>query len=288
MGDKTEYSNEKAEHTYKHDWFYQVTLNVLNDAFDSRIESITAEPVTVNISSNIQNLLIETSLIKQEQEGALYHISSPAFSTDGSLKFKWKINNELVHEGENASSFQYTFPKYGTTYSISLEVTHIKTGEVKSASPVAVTTTLPSAKLYPPQSVMLNEEVQFNGEVKDMNTDQNFSSILKNPVYELEVLQGNSTDAHSKNNSLIFKKVFDTAGPRVIKLKVTAENLEAPIYSDPVTIYVNEFVVSCEFTSDDITGTENRFLVKATCDLKNEDSSYVYTVSYWENLLKEI
>ena len=59
MGDKTEYSNEKAEHTYKHDWLYQVTLNVLNDAFDSRIESITAEPVTVNISSNIQNLLIE-------------------------------------------------------------------------------------------------------------------------------------------------------------------------------------------------------------------------------------
>lgn len=145
---------------------------------------------------------------------------------------------------------------------------------------MAVTTTLPSAKLYPPQSVMLNEEVQFNGEVKDMNTDQDFSSILKNPVYELEGLQGNSTDAHSKNNSLIFKKVFDTAGPRVIKLKVTAENLEAPIYSDPVTIYVNEFVVSCEFTSDDITGTENRFLVKATCDLKNEDSSYVYTVSY--------
>lgn len=286
VGDSTEYSTEQVYHTYKADGLYQITLNVLSDKFDSSIESVKAEPVLVNVSSSIDNLIIESTLINQEQSGETYSFSSPARATEGRLYFIWKVNNQIVEEGEGLSAIQYKFDKYGVDNSVSLEVRHINTGKVSAADPLFIKTTLPQAKLYPPQTVMKNMNAEFTGEVIDKNTDKDFIPVLLNPVYELEIKEDTTAAAFSaKSEQLLLNHIFTTTGAKIVKLKVTADNIAEPIYSEPVTVYVNDIVVDCNFTSDEI----NRFIVTAVCSLSdNTNPAYQYRLSYRQEVDGEI
>lgn len=285
VGDSTEYSTEQVYHTYKADGLYQVTLNVLSDKFDSSIESVKAEPVLVNISSSIDNLIIESTLISQEQSGETYSFSSPARATEGKLYFIWKVNNQIVGEGEGLSAIQYKFDKYGVDNSVSLEVKHMNTGKVSAADPLFIKTTMPQAKLYPPQTVMKNMEAEFTREVIDKNTEKDFIPLLLNPKYELEIKEDTAAAAAFSEKSELFKHTFTTTGAKILKLKVTADNIAEPIYSEPVTVYVNDIVVNCDFTSDET----NRFIVTAVCSLSdNTNPAYQYRLSYRQEVDGEI
>ncbi|MDY5051975.1 MAG: PKD domain-containing protein [Candidatus Mucispirillum faecigallinarum] len=284
-GDNNEYSGEQVYHTYNDDGLYQVTLNVLNDKFASTIESVQAEPLLVNVSSSINNLFIEQALISQEQSGETYSFSSPAQATEGNLYFIWKINNDIVSEGENISSIQYKFPKYGVDNSVSLEVRHMNTGKVSAADPLLIKTTVPNVVLYPPQSVLKNIPENFIGEITDKNTSRDFSSILLNPVYELEIKVNDSKEILSAlSRQVSLSHTFTETGTKVVKLKVTADNLAEPLYSEPVTVSVNDVVIKCDFVSDET----DKFIVNAECAPSDTNASYQYRLSYRQEVDGEI
>lgn len=286
VGDGTEYSTESVSHTYKDSGLFEVNLDVISDKFSSSIESIKAEPVVVQISGNIRNLVINSNIIKQEQSGETYSFSSPVYTTSGKLYYTWKIDNQIVQQGEDIPSIQYKFAKYGEDHSISLEVTHLNTGEKGAAEPIAIKTSTPWVKLYPPQSVIKGINVTFTGEVKDRNTDIDFTPILLNPKYELEITDsGVSAYAASLQNSINFNHTFNTTGTKTVKLKVTADNLVNPEYSDPVSIQVNELVITCDFTPGDV----NKFSVTAQCRLEGStDATLQYHLFYRPEIDGEI
>lgn len=286
VGDTTEYSTENVSHTYSEPGLYEVNLNVISDKFSSSIESIKAEPVVVQISSNIRNLVIDANIIKQEQSGETYSFSSPVYTTAGKLYYIWKINNQIVQEGEDLASIQYKFEKYGEDNSVSLEVIHLSTGEKGAAEPIAVKTSTPWVKLYPPQSVIKGINYTFTGEVKDRNTDIDFTPILLNPKYELDIVD--SIAGYSlleEKSSITLNHTFNTTGTKTVKLKVTADNLVAPVYSDPVSIQVNEVVVTCDFTPGEV----NKFSVEASCKLEGStDTTLQYHLFYRQEIDGEI
>lgn len=284
-GDDTEYSTEQVFHTYKSTGLYEVNLNVISDKFSSSIESIKAEPKMVQIGDNIKNLVINYNIIKQEQSGETYSFSTPAYTTSGKLYYIWKINNQIVKQGEDLSSIQYKFEKYGEDNSISLDVVHINTGEKASAEPISLKTTLPWVKLYPPQSVIKGISASFTGEVKDRNTDADFTPVLLNPKYELEIIENTTAYSILPKSSITLSHTFDTTGTKTVTLKVSADNLVSEIYSEPVSIQVNEVVVQCDFTSGDV----NKFSVNAKCSLsQTDDTSLQYHLFYREEIGGEI
>lgn len=284
-GDDTEYSTEQVFHTYKSAGLYEVNLNVISDKFSSSIESIKAEPVTVQISDNIKNLVINYNIVKQEQSGETYSFSTPAYTTTGKLYYIWKINNKIIKQGEDLSSIQYKFEKYGEENSISLEVEHIAAKEKASAEPLLLKTTTPFVKLYPPQAVIKDIKASFSGEVKDINTDTDFTPVLLNPKYELEVAENTAVYSLSPKESISLDYTFNTTGTKTVTLKVTADNLLEPVYSAPVSVQVNEVVVTCDFTAGDV----NKFSVTAKCSLsKTDDTLLQYHLFYREEIGGEI
>lgn len=272
-GDGKEYSQETVNHTYIKNGTYTAELTVLNDLFAPEIGAVSAKPLNIYAYDNIQNVVIEYSRVSQSVEGETYTFSSPATSDIGKLYFTWKINNTVVAEGEDLSSINHTFTKYGQNASVSLDVKIINSNEIISAEPVLVQTSKPTAVLNPPANVTVDVPAEFKGEILSHLNGTDFTSNLINPQYKLEI----SNVEFKYSDTLTIPYTFIEKGTYSAKLVVTADNVEGNIISEPVTVQANEVIVTCrnEANPADI------YSVKVICQMESiPDENLKYTLSY--------
>lgn len=274
-GDGKEYSQETVNHTYIKNGTYTAELTVLNDLFAPEIGAVSAKPLNIYAYGNIQNVVIEYSKVNQTNQGETYTFSSPATSDTGKLYFTWKINNEVVAEGEGLSSINHTFTKYGQNASVSLELKLIGSNEIISAEPVLVQTSKPTAVLNPPANITVNVPVEFKGEILSHLNGTDFTSNLINPQYKLEI----SNVEFKYSDTLTIPYTFIEKGTYSAKLVVTADNIEGSIISEPVTVQANEALIVCR----NETNPADIYSVKVICQTENvSDTTLKYSLTYQE------
>lgn len=276
FGDGAQSSEESPEHTYKKSGYYTVTLEVISDKFDTTIGSIKSDDVNININEHISNVVIESSLKSRDKSGEKHIISSPAESTQGALYYTWKIDGTVVSEGENIHTLEYSFPVYGKSYSVSLEVENKDTGDKVIAEPKVITTAKPVAKIVLPAYSTPKTQVQMQAKVYFEDTGEDFILIADNPTYEWYI---DGKNENNNNHSII--KTFAATQQVPLDLYFRANNIEGNILKTNDILYVNELNLECSIADD----AEDMYGAIISCQIPTNiegSTSYYYKFSYTE------
>lgn len=276
FGDGAQSSVESPEHTYQKSGYYTVNLEVISDKFDTSIGSIKSDDLNININEHINNVVIETSLKARDKSGEKYVITSPAESTNGALYYIWKVDGAVVSEGENIHTLEYSFPVFGKSYSVSLEVEDKTTGTKVIAEPKVITTKKPIAKIVLPPYSTPNTQVQIQAKVYFEDTGEDFVLIADNPQYEWYINGQNE----NQNKSSI-DKFFTQTQQVPVKLNISAENIEGRLLTAESTIYINELNVECSIADD----AEDMYGAIVTCSIPTNiegSTAYYYKFTYTE------
>lgn len=276
FGDGAQSSVESPEHTYKKSGYYTVSLEIISDKFDTSIGSIKSDDVNININEHITNVAIETSLKARDKSGEKYVITSPAQSTNGALYYIWKIDGTVVSEGENIHTLEYSFPVFGKSYSVSLEVEDKTTGTKVIAEPKVITTKKPIAKIVLPPYSTPNTQVQIQAKAYFEDTGEDFILIADNPQYEWYI-----NGQNENQNKPSIDKIFNQTQQIPVKLNISADNIEGRELSAESTIYINELNLECSIADD----AEDMYGAIVSCQIPTNiegSTSYYYKFSYTE------
>lgn len=276
FGDGAQSSAESPEYTYQKSGYYTVSLEIISDKFDTSIGSIKSDDVNININEHINNVVIETSLKARDKSGEKYVITSPAQSTNGALYYIWKVDGAVISEGENIHTLEYSFPVFGKSYSVSLEVEDKTTGTKVIAEPKVITTKKPVAKITLPPYSTPNTQVQIQAKVYFEDTGEDFILIADNPQYEWYINGQNE----NQNKSSI-DKFFTQTQQVPVKLNISAENIEGRELSAESTIYINELNLECSIADD----AEDMYGAIVSCQIPTDiegSTSYYYKYTYTE------
>lgn len=276
FGDGAQSSAESPEHTYQKSGYYTVSLEIISDKFDTSIGSIKSEDLNININEHINNVVIETSLKARDKSGEKYVITSPAESTNGALYYIWKVDGAVVSEGENIHTLEYSFPVFGKSYSVSLEVEDKTTGTKVIAEPKVITTKKPIAKIVLPPYSTPNTQVQIQAKLYFEDTGEDFVLIADNPQYEWYI-----NGQNENQNKPSIDKVFTKTQQVPVKLNISAENIEGRELSAESTIYINELNLECSIADD----AEDMYGAIVSCQIPTDiegSTSYYYKYTYTE------
>lgn len=276
FGDGAQSSAENPEHTYQKSGYYTVNLEIISDKFDTSIGSIKSNDLNININEHITNVTIETSLKARDKSGEKYVITSPAQSTNGALYYIWKIDGTVVSEGENIHTLEHSFPIYGKSYSVSLEVEDKTTGTKVIAEPKVITTKKPIAKIVLPPYSTPNTQVQIQAKLYFEDTGEDFILIADNPTYEWYI---DGKNENNNNHSII--KTFAATQQVPLELYFRANNIEGNVLKTNDTLYINELNLECSITDD----AEDMYGAIISCQIPTDiegSTSYYYKFSYTE------
>lgn len=274
FGDGAQSSAESPEHTYKKSGYYTVSLEIISDKFDTSIGSIKSDDVNININEHITNVAIETSLKARDKSGEKYVITSPAESTNGALYYIWKIDGTVVSEGENIHTLEHSFPIYGKSYSVSLEVEDKTTGTKVIAEPKVITTKKPIAKIVLPAYSTPNTQVQIQAKAYFEDTGEDFIIIADNPAYEWYI-----NGQNENQNKPSIDKFFSQTQQVPVSLNINAENIEGGLLTANETIYINDLYLECSISDD----AEDIYGAIVTCQIPTTiegSTQYYYKFTY--------
>lgn len=276
FGDGAQSSAESPEHTYQKSGYYTINLEVISDKFDTSIGSIKSDDLNININEHITNVVIETSLKARDKSGEKYVITSPAQSTNGALYYIWKVDGAVVSEGENIHTLEHSFPIYGKSYSVSLEVEDKTTGTKVIAEPKVITTKKPIAKIVLPPYSTPNTQVQIQAKAYFEDTGEDFIIIADNPAYEWYI-----NGQNENQNKPSIDKFFSQTQQVPVSLNINAENIEGGLLTANETIYINDLNLECSIADD----TEDIYGAIVTCQIPTTiegSTQYYYKFTYTE------
>lgn len=276
FGDGSQSSAESSEHTYTKTGYYTVTLEIISDKFDTSIGSIKSNDVNININENINNVVIESSLKSRDKSGEKHIISSPAQSTQGALYYIWKVDGNIAAEGENIHTLEYSFPVFGRSYSVSLEVEDKTTGDKVIAEPKVITTKKPVAEIVLPPYSTPNTQVQMQAKIYFEDTGEDFILMANSPTYEW-IINGQNEN----QNKPSIDKLFTQTQQVPVKLNIRADNIEGSLLTAETTIYINELNLECSIADD----AEDMYGAIVTCSIPTDiegSTAYYYKFTYTE------
>ena len=276
FGDGAQSSAESPEHTYQKSGYYTVTLEVISDKFDTLIGSIKSNDVNININENINNVVIESSLKSRDKSGEKHIISSPAQSTQGALYYIWKVDGNIAAEGENIHTLEYSFPVFGKSYSVSLEVEDKTTGIKVIAEPKVIATKKPVAEIVLPPYSTPNTQVQIQAKVYFEDTGEDFILMANNPTYEWYI-----NNQNENQNKPSIDKMFTQTQQVPVKLNISADNIEGSLLTAESTIYINNLNLECSIADD----AEDIYGAIVTCSIPTDiegSTAYYYKFTYTE------
>lgn len=276
FGDGSQSSAESPEHTYKESGYYTVTLEIISDKFDTSIGSIKSNDVNININENINNVVIESSLKSRDKSGEKHIISSPAQSTQGALYYIWKVDGNIAAEGENIHTLEYSFPVFGRSYSVSLEVEDKTTGTKVIAEPKVIATKKPVAEIVLPPYSTPNTQVQIQAKIYFEDTGEDFILMANNPTYEWYI-----NNQNENQNKPSIDKLFTQTQQVPVKLNIRVDNIEGSLLTAETTIYINELNLECSIADD----AEDMYGAIVTCSIPTDiegSTAYYYKFTYTE------
>ena len=276
FGDGSQSSAESPEHTYTKTGYYTVILEIISDKFDTSIGSIKSNDVNININENINNVVIESSLKSRDKSGEKHIISSPAQSTQGALYYIWKVDGNIAAEGENIHTLEYSFPVFGRSYSVSLEVEDKTTGDKVIAEPKVIATKKPVAEIVLPPYSTPNTQVQIQAKIYFEDTGEDFILMANSPTYEW-IINGQNEN----QNKPSIDKVFSQTQQVPVKLNISADNIEGSLLTAETTIYINELNLECSIADD----AEDMYGAIVTCSIPTDiegSTAYYYKFTYTE------
>ena len=276
FGDGSQSSAESPEHTYTKTGYYTVTLEIISDKFDTSIGSIKSNDVNININENINNVVIESSLKSRDKSGEKHIISSPAQSTQGALYYIWKVDGNIAAEGENIHTLEYSFPVFGRSYSVSLEVEDKTTGDKVIAEPKVIATKKPVAEIVLPPYSTPNTQVQIQAKIYFEDTGEDFILMADNPTYEW-IINGQNEN----QNKPSIEKLFTQTQQVPVKLNIRVDNIEGSLLTAETTIYINELNLECSIADD----AEDMYGAIVTCSIPTDiegSTAYYYKFTYTE------